>query len=126
MVNYNIFKRHNYTIYWWALRTNDGTIEKIILTIYRDNHGLLGEMVTDYYEFKYACRINGFDFDSLDIDEDSRFFIKKDSIEWRKYLAEPGGSAYNLLTRRGFSDNQILKICKDATGQDGTIRHYSR
>lgn len=124
-INYNNFKRHDYTLYWWALKYTDGTIEKIYLTIHRDDNGPRGEMVTDYYESKYACITNGFDFDSLGIDEDSRFFIKKDSIEWRKYLAEPGGSAYSYLAKEGFSDNHILKIVKDATGVDAQIHYHS-
>ena len=83
----------------------------------------LGEMVTDYYEVKYACKISGFDYDSLDIDENSRYFIKKDSTEWKKYLAEPGGSAYNYFRKNGLSDSQILTTVKDATGMNGKIIH---
>ena len=89
----NKFKNHDYYIAQVAFKNNeDGTYDQIRAIVTRDGEMPFGERVTDLDEIKYACKTCGFDFDSLDIDEDSNCFIKKDSVEWNNYLDEPGVS----------------------------------
>lgn len=89
----NKFKNHDYYIGTVAFKNNDdGTYDQIRAIVTRNDEIPLGEIVTDLDEIKYACKSNGFDFDSLDIDENSNCFIKKDSVEWNNYLEDPGVS----------------------------------
>lgn len=86
----NNFKKHNYYIMWCAQKNNDGTYLSIQAVFTRDYlYADGGDIVTDPFEVKYACKAFGFDYDSLQ-KECERYFIKKDSIEWNKYLEEPG------------------------------------
>ncbi len=89
-MNYQNFKRHCYSINLISMR-GESPLDIIRLNVIatRDGRWPFADEVTDIYELKYACKVNGFDFNSLDNDEDG-FFIKKDSVEWKKYLKEPG------------------------------------
>ena len=89
-MNYNNFKRHRYLINWISERgDNPLDINRLSVIATRDGRWPFAEEVTDNHELKYACKMNGFDYNSLDKDE-TGFFIKKDSVEWKKYLKEPG------------------------------------
>lgn len=89
-MNYQNFKRHSYLINWLSIRGKDPLdIIKLHVFATRDGSWPFADEVTDIHEFKYACKVNDFDFNSLDKDE-TGFFIKKDSLEWNKYLKEPG------------------------------------
>ena len=92
-MNYNNFKRHEYCLNWYAEKDNenlDKRYKRIQMLISRDEPYPYGEVVKDYYEFRYGCKINGFDFDSLYTDEKGRYLIKEGSKEWINYLNEPG------------------------------------
>ena len=89
-MNYQNFKRHCYLINWISERGEDTLdIFRLNVIVTRDGRWPFADEVTDIYELKYACKVNGFDYNSLDKDEKG-FFIKKDSVEWNKYLKEPG------------------------------------
>ncbi len=89
-MNYNNFKRHNYYVTWVGTKNADGTYFTIQVVFTRDyTYPDGGEIITDPFEVKYACKTNGFDYGSLQKDYNC-YFIKKNSIEWNKYLAEPG------------------------------------
>lgn len=89
-MNYQNFKRHCYLINWISERGEDPLdIFRLNVIVTRDGRWPFADEVTDIYELKYACKVNGFDYNSLDKDEKG-FFIKKDSVEWNKYLKEPG------------------------------------
>ena len=42
-MNYNNFKRHYYNIQWEAYKHDDGTYERIYVTVFRDGDLLNGE-----------------------------------------------------------------------------------
>jgi hypothetical protein len=85
------FKNHRYLINWISQRGLGGPLDIIRLNVFvtRDGAWPFAEVVTDIHELRYACILNDFDYNSLDKDENG-YFIKRDSLEWNKYLKEPG------------------------------------
>lgn len=122
-MNYNNFKRHEYHLNWIAAKDNDNPDKRykvIQMVISREEPYPYGEIVKDPYEFKYGCKINRFDFDSLYTDEKGRFFIKEGSKEWINYLNEPGipHEEYMKQQYERMLAKEIREQIKIATGQD--------
>lgn len=91
MMNKNNFMDHEYFTLHNAIKGDDGKYSKITLKITRDFIWPLGQEVKDLDEFKYACQVNDFDFNSLRF-EDNEFVIKENSPEWFNYINDPGVS----------------------------------
>lgn len=90
-MNYQNFKRHHYAVNWQAIKPHgEQTYLGIQVIITRDASWPFGEVVTDPFEVKYACKLHNFNYNDLDSDENGNFFIKVGSGEWNNYLNEPG------------------------------------
>ena len=91
-INYNNYKRHDYDINLLGIRAGEerGIYERIYVDVRRDGTYPFGEPVTDYYEVKYACKVEGFDFSSINWDVGAEMTLKQDSKEWVEFVRDPG------------------------------------
>ena len=106
-MNYQSFKRHEYFVYWNAVKDQTGKYVRIYVQVTRDHDWPFGEVVTDICEFKYGCKVNNFNFDDLDIDGLGNYFIKEGSGEWNDYLNNPG------IPQEDFIRGQINKYIQE-------------
>ena len=109
------YQNHRYLINWISERgMNPLDIIRLNVFVTRDGAWPFAEVVTDIRELRYACKLNNFDYNSLDKDEIG-FFIKKDSLEWNKYLKEPGEPINDYI--KDYIDNHVTFIPVEEDGE---------
>ena len=101
-MNYRNFQRHEYFLNWNGFKRakEDTNYLAITVRITRDHYWPFGEVVTDTFESKYACKLCGFNYNDLDDCGDGLYRIKEGSGEWNNYLNNPG-----------IDPNEYLKNC---------------